>query len=315
MPAFLVLLSIVAITIQIFMGGADWVLLTSNWGISGIMSFLLWDFAEKYKLGRNVGQWLIAVPWVLLSATFNYCQRWLILDLPIWKYFLVFGVFYLIWYQGLRAWAETYSSGRMLFIGILIGLLSIFFPEAIFWLVFTLFIIYHMRIFSVRNLMSVISGVLLGIWFYLCIAYTLGFSNILSDLIENYTFRLELQMNKILVPDVWTWIVLVFTSLLIVVYLLRGMIPGSGSNLRSHASMMMTSTLSLLTVALMVLDFTHLDLYLPIEVLMLSFQMIISLSDNNSSVNEWWALSVLVLALLISVGPELWTFFEGLNYY
>lgn len=311
MPAFLVLLSIAAIAIQILLGGADWLALTLNWGVAGVVAFLVWNMVESYRLGRNVSQGLIAVPWVLLSVAFNCSQRWFYVELPRWEYFLLFIAFYFVTQQGLRSWAESFSSGRMLIIGIIIGLLSTLYPYCILWPLFALFIIYHMRIFNLRNILSVFSGALMGVWVYFCLSYASGNKGLISGLLDSYSSVFLLHYDTFMMNDLWAWIALSFMVAIMLIFALLSMSPGSGSNLRSHTSLMLAATMTLLLVALALLDLTHFDLYLPMGILLLSLQLVIRLSDVRGTTIEWWTVFIVCITLFISVGPELFTLFKG----
>lgn len=300
---FLLLLSVGVIITQTILGDADWHVLWLNWLAAGIIGWGTWDCIDRFRMGRSSDQSLMIVEWVFVAGVLNIGTLCFTISIEPWRLLLVVLGFWLILRLLMGSWQDRTATVRNLLCGLIIGLLSVYFPHILEWLLLLPFAAYFMRSLNLRNALSALTGVAVGIWIDYCVLHFFGQPGANQALFNSYLLLADIQGFDIFSLGIWQWSIIGLTVALLLIYTILGFFLNSGGSLRSHTTVVMYSVLALILVVLLMLDLPNLMLYLVLASLIVSVQMLLVLANSRSVSAEWWAVFILLAVLTLGILP------------
>lgn len=306
----LILLSALLIVGQNFLTDVNPFFLWGNWLSAGLLALGIWYLMGRFHLGGVSEGKSLAITWPLMSVTQNFAL--LYFD-PSYSYirgllvlFALMGIITL----ALSTWQEEQSTIRSLSIGLLIGLSSTVFPHSILWLILVPFITFHMRSASSRNVFSILTGALMGVWMNYCLLFILLGEAAANAMLLQYADIINLSDYTAALSSfsLWQWLYLAMLTLLVIVYSISAMLLGTGHSVRASASIMLLSTVSIAEVLFLCFDLSNTALYISQLTLFLCVQLSIHQANLRSSVNEWWTICIILLVVAISILPLVYAF-------
>lgn len=300
----LILLSAAVVVTLTLLGDADPMYLWINWAMAGVLSTGIWHIVSRFSLDGGVNLRAFAISWPLLSLTSNFSYCYFAHTDLFYKNIAQLIAILAILTLFMSLWQRRQAILKHLYIGLIIGLVSILIPHAVLWLLLLPIASYYMRSWSARNMFSTLTGTLLGIWFSYCgIALWLGLPAA-DSIIQQYAVIMQEDDIQQLVQGIGLWqsLFLGVTALLLVIYSLMARFINTGS-VRTSSSILLIATLSLMLIVLFMLDMRHLTTYLNMFALFLSLQLTINQSNLHSALNEWWILGLLLIFTALSVLP------------
>lgn len=299
-----VVISAALIVGQMILTDGNPLILWCNWLAAGALAVSLWYIMGRFHLGGASEGKALAITWPLMSITLNFAYLYFDITYPYYR-----GLIQLFALMGfitlsLSIWQETQATLRNLCIGILIGLTSTFFPHTILWLFLVPFLMFHMRATSSRNIFSILTGTLLGIWFDYILLFFQG-AEVADAMLMQYLeiFQVNHYVETFLSLTLWQWLYLSIMAILLFIYSISTMLLGTGHSVRSNASIMLLSGLSIAAIVFLCFDLAHTTLYICQLSLFLSIQLTIHQANIRSTANEWWTLFILALCVCISILP------------
>ena len=303
----LVLISAALIVGQIILTDANPLVLWGNWFMAGVLSVCLWYIIGRFHLGGVNECKSMAITWPMMSATLNFIYLYFDINYPYMNGLVLLLSLMAIITLVLSIWLEVQSTYRTLGIGLLVGLSSTLFPHTILWLVLVPFIMFHMRATSARNVFSIITGALLGIWIVYFVLHIVQGAYEADAVILQFLDIIQIcqYVEAIDALSLWQWLYLSILAIMVVVYSISAMVLGTGHISLASASIMLLSTLSIAAVVLLCIDLTHTSLYISQLALFLCVQLTIHQANLRSSANEWWTITIIALCIGLSVPPLL----------
>jgi len=297
-------LSIGLVVALTFLSGADSKILWINWVVAGILSAGIWHIVSRFRLDGGASVKAFAIAWPLLTGSlcFTYC------------YFPKAGSFYsgiiqqlaLLAFLSLEMslWQRHKAILKHLLLGLVIGLTSTLVPDTILWILLLPIASYHMRSWSTRNLMTAITGILVGIWIiYLVLFFGTGMEAADQMILQYATIVQFVDFSSMVGLGMWQYIFLSFIALPLLIYPFSGLAIDVGQSVRAEASIILISTLSLALAVLLLFDLQHLTSYVGMFSLFLSLQLTIHQANLDAAVNEWWILLILAISTALCLIP------------
>lgn len=298
---FYLLLSIAVLVTQCLLGMGDCYVLTTQWLLAGALSASIIFSINSHRIHVFSTDGLLQLCWVLMASVFNLCQIHLVSSLPWWQVDLLLVSFTLLFMLSIGSWLTGDNPIRFILGGMIIGLCTIIYPQALLWLVLFIWQLFYMRNFTVRNMWSIISGTILMIWINYCVMlfafgtdeeYLESFMNLASWHLPDVVFH---QSSMIYTP----WVFLAFSVMILVVCIMDGMFSNVVSSLRTHATMVSTVTTSIALLLFMVIDPSAIVLYVCMASVLVSMNLALVVSNVNISLMRWWITFVVVMLILL----------------
>ncbi len=297
-------LSIGLVVALMLLSDADPQVLWISWAVAGVLSAGIWHIVSRFRLDGGASVKAFAISWPLLTGSlcFTYCH------------FPQSQPFYLGLIQQLSLlaflslemslWQRHKAIIKHLLLGLVIGLTSTLIPHTILWIFLLPIASYHMRSWSIRNLMSAVTGIVIGIWIiYLVLFFGTGMEAADQMILQYATVIHTLDFSLLASLGMWQYIFLGFIALLLIVYTFSGLAIDVGQSVRAEASIILISSLSLALVVLLVYDVQHLTSYISMFSLLLGLQFTIHQANLDAVVNEWWILLILLISAALCVIP------------
>ncbi len=314
----LVVSSLIVALLQTFLGasvnfGAIW----SNVGASALIAACLWDMNSRYHFIGSHGNYAFMTGMVLLPAAMNLPLLHLTdmvsasLDggpqslLPSWMMIVAVAALVLLLFLAFGAWQQRSASVLYLVLGALIGALTMLHAHFLYWALLIPAVLYHSRSFSLRNLWSALTGIVLGLW----VVYFLTFL-VQGDEADALLFALPGELISFHNLEVthytlWPLIYMAGFSVPVMILSLTGFLPGVGDSIRTRDSLSLISTFSIFFLILALFDGALLPVYVALLAVMLTLQLSIRQGMLQSAANEWWHLLYLIFLLLLGAVPLL----------
>lgn len=303
----LILLSALLIVAQTLLTDGDVFVLWGNWLLSGAFALALWFVLGRFHLGGVSEGKSLAIAWPLMSVTQNFAYLYFAPTYPAYKGMVQVSALMLIVCLVLSIWQDERATVRCLAIGLLVGLSSALFPHTVLWLLMVPVIVYHTRSVSSRNVFSILTGAVLGLWVvycYLDIFYGHAEADALPlQFLE--IFSLSGYATLFHTFQVWQWLYLALMVVLVIAYSISAVVLGTGHSVRASDSIMQLCMLSIAEVIFMCLDPSHTALYICQLSLFLGIQLSVHQANLHSSANEWWTLLIILGGIALSVLPLL----------
>lgn len=300
----LILLSAAVVVALMLLGDASPMSLWINWVMAGVLSAGIWHIVSRFSLDGGVNVRAFAISWPLLSLTFNFSYCYFAHTDLFYKNMAQLVAMLAILTLFMSIWQRRQAIIKHLYIGIIIGLVSILIPHAVLWLLLLPIASYYMRSWSARNMFSALTGTVMGIWGAYCFIALRNGLPAADSMIGQYAVIMQEDDIQQLVQGIGLWqsLFLGVTALLLVIYSIIARLINAGS-VRTSSSILLIATLSLMLIVLFLLDMRHLTTYLNMFSLFLSLQLTINQSNFRSALNEWWILGLLLIFTALSVLP------------
>ena len=92
-----------------------------------------------------------------------------------------------------------------------------------------------------------------------------------------------------------------YIAILIIIYSIAGLTNNVANSVKAYSSIIMLSILSFIITIIAIIDISHLENYLGIIAILLSFQVSIHQSYINSAKNEWWTIAIIAGLAILSI--------------
>ena len=284
--------------------GSD-VMLWANWGMAGLMSFIIWNFISKFNLHGDDALRTYAISWPLLTVglQFVYCHyphdgffyRVLLQNLAL---LLVINIM-------LSLWQAHNATSQHLLLGALIGLISSMLPHALLWLILLPIASFFMRSWSSRNILSGLTGAAIAVWLSYCALFLFVGSESAGQMLQRYAFILQDEDYSPLFSGLgyFQYLYLALVFLLTFFYGVSGLTLGVGQSTRSKSSIQLISTLSFVVALLLFLDVRHFFTSLSLLSLFIALQLTIHQANVKAIVHEWWIIIAIVGSMALCLLP------------
>lgn len=300
----LIFLSIVVNVVLMLEGGFSPVPLWVNWVMAGVLASSVWRIVAGFSLDGGANVKAFAITWPLLSLTMNFSYCYFAHTELLYRNILQLIAMLAMLTLILSLWQKRVSILKHLIIGLIIGVVSVVVPHTILWLLLLPIASYFMRSWSPRNILSAITGILLGIWIAYCI-YFIGWGETAANqMIAQYASitRSEDFLQLFQGIGLWQYIFLGFMGVLLIGYSASAGVINTGS-VRVGASVSLIIALGFALVVLFFLDLRHLPAYLDMFALFLGLQLTIHQANHHSSINEWWTVAIIVVVAVLCILP------------
>lgn len=304
---FLILLSAFLIIAQTILTDGDPLILWGNWLLSGLCSLALWFVLGRFHLGGVSEGKSMAIAWPLMSVTQNFSYLYFAPTYPAYKCMLQISALMLIVSIGLSIWQDERATLRCMAIGLLISLSAALFPHTVLWLLMIPSIVYNTRSVSARNIYSILTGAILGLWLMYCYLDIFYGHEVADSMPLQFleVFSLSGYDTLFHTFQVWQWLYLVLMALLVIAYSISAVVLGTGHSVRASDSIMQLCTLSIAVVVFTCLDPGHTALYICQLSLFLGIQLTVHQANLHSSANEWWTILIILGSIALSILPLL----------
>lgn len=304
----LILLSAALVAVLVLLGQATPKALWSAWITSGVLSTGIWHIVARFRLDGGASVKAFAISWPLLTASMCFAQCYLV---PlsgdgegIWAIVQQLALLAFLSLQ-MSLWQRRVAIIKHLLLGGIIGLTSTLCPHALGWIVLLLIASYYMRCSSLRNMMSALTGIVLGIWVvYLAHFLFIGI-DAADGMMAAYLGLFQAPpLERLVAMGTWSTAFVAYVGLLLLVYALAGLAIDVGQTVRAEASIGLVSVLSLVMMALLVLDASHLATLLPMLTTFLALQLTIQQANLRSALVEWWILLIIAVGMVLCLLPH-----------
>ena len=311
---YLIILSIVIILIQGFLGLADWWVLGCNWILSALaMLGLVLAFDHERLAGFNNGS-LFLKGWIVLTSFMNINHIYIQQDMEWWKQSLIILGYVSMISVGIGCWQSVNKATRSLLFGMIIALMSIIYAPMLVNILIVILLFIYLSSYSNRNIVGLFSGVIFTCWIVYALATIFGGSEGESQLIQNFVDQwshLRYGLPAFTKPDTYTGIVLIcMAAFCFFIYSLGGFIAENLNSLRVRSNISFLSTLLLLYILILPAGWS---LYLNIGAVTLCAQLIFALNDHPTRSAVIAARIMLISYLVVGIAEPLirlgWDFY------
>lgn len=304
----LILLSAALVGVLVLLGQATPKALWGAWVTAGVLSTGIWHIVARFRLDGGASVKAFAISWPLLTASMCFTQCYLVTqgssDEGIWGIVQQLALLAFLSLQ-MSLWQRRVAIIKHLLLGGIIGLTSTLCPHTLLWIVLLLIASYYMRCSSLRNMMSALTGIVLGIWVvYLAHFLFIGI-DAADGMMAAYLGLFQAPpLERLVAMGTWSTAFVAYVGLLLLVYALAGLAIDVGQTVRAEASIGLVSVLSLIMMALLVLDASHLATLLPMLTTFLALQLTIQQANLRSALVEWWILLIIAVGMVLCLLPH-----------
>ena len=303
----LISLSAGLVAVLVLLGQATPKVLWGAWVTAGVLSTGIWHIVARFRLDGGASVKAFAISWPLLTASMCFAQCYLVTqgsgDEGIWGIVQQLALLAFLSLQ-MSLWQRRVAIIKHLLLGGIIGLTSTLCPHTLLWIVLLLIASYYMRCSSLRNMMSALTGIVLGIWVvYLAHFFFIGI-DAADGMMAAYLGLFQAPpLERLVAMGTWSTAFVAYVGLLLLVYALAGLAIDVGQTVRAEASIGLVSVLSLVMMALLVLDASHLATLLPMLTTFLALQLTIQQANLRSALVEWWILLIIAVGMVLCLLP------------
>lgn len=309
--ASLVVLSLAAMAfLSWYEPTAVW-MLWINWAVTALMAFVVQDTLLRYYITRIKNGVTFLIAWIVLLATANFATLYVADDSAQWFVLLSEAGLLALLRLLLATWEEKYAVAAYFSVGWIIGALSTWQPYVLGWLLLLPVALYVLRTFSVRNVWSVPTGVLLGVWVVYCVTFALGGEAMADAMIGGYARLLSAHVPEWPLLTWQEWIFVGLLLFLLLLYASTSFLFTFEKSIRSRAGIVLLSVLSFVFLLLSAANLDCMGLSLGLLSVFVGMLLPVSLSSVRSVLNDWWIFIVLVLFQLSSLLPAVMQLLQG----
>lgn len=304
----LLLISFVTMLAQGFLGIASWSILFSNWMLSGVISFILGWALNHQRLSNDSNPFSFVKAWVILTAVMNTSAGYLPESLPFWKVDLLLLVMTLLALSAVYIWQVTDIPLISIGVGVLIGIASVIYAPAVFWVVIAVSAAVQLQSSSIRNSCCLLTGLLTAIWIlycvtFLCVGHEEGDALLRSLLDEWDDFGFYFP-SVVSTKSYTGWLLMALVVGLMVIYMVIGPFKGYYSSLRLRSGFMMLSCECLIMLLLMPSCW---NLYIALGTLPIMMHQLIAASERNTSSLNRTTLLIIGCFMALTIGEPILT--------
>lgn len=297
----LIIASLVLTLAQIYLGQGEQMTLLANWAGSGFLAFGIWSILSRFHLSQEGHSQAVYISWPILATSINLTVCTMGATRP-WAELLSLASVLIILTLGLSTWQQKRAPWPFLYTGLLTGAMSLYQIRFLLFLVLIFVFFYHMRSWSWRNFWSLITGTIMGFWGAYVACFALRSEAVADQMVLSALSATELRLE---IPqlDLWQWL---FVGLLLVemmFFAITGLFRNLGTSIRTHASILLLTTLSLLQVIASIVDISNFQQHLGILALYMSILLSLHNVNLRSTANEWWTVGIVVLCMALVAIP------------
>ena len=304
----LILLSAALVAVLALLGQATPKALWSAWVTAGVLSAGIWHIVARFRLDGGASVKAFAISWPLLTASLCFARCYLVIpgtdDEGVWGIVQQLALLAFLSLQ-MSLWQRRVAIIKHMLLGLIIGLTSTLCPHALGWIVLLLIASYYMRCSSLRNMMSALTGIVLGIWVvYLAHFIFIGIDAADGMMAAYLRLFQAPPLAELTAMGTWCTAFVAYVGLLLLVYAMAGLAIDVGQTVRAEASIVLVSVLSLVMMGLLVLDAAHLATLLPMLATLLALQLTIQQANLRSALVEWWILLIIAVGAALCLLPH-----------
>jgi hypothetical protein len=300
----LISLSIGLVVALMFLSDANPKILWINWAIAGVLSTGIWHIVSRFRLDGGASVKAFAISWPLLTLTLNFTYCYFPLNDLFYKSIIQQLAMLAFVSLEMSLWQRHKAIIKHILLGLIIGLTSTLIPHTILWIFLLPIASYYMRSWSIRNMMSAITGILMGIWvIYLVLFFGTSMESADQMFMKYVNIVQPIDFSPLIGLNMWQYIFLGFIALLLVIYSFSGLAISVGQSIRAEASIILISALSLALGVLSFFDIQHFTTYIGMLSLFLSMQLTIHQANLNSAIIEWWILFIILVGTTLCILP------------
>lgn len=307
MRFILLLLSIVIIMIQGFLGLADWWILGSNWILAGLVILaLIMAFDHERIAGFNNGA-LFQKAWVLLASLLNLNAIYLQPSLDWWKQDLISIGFVALISVGLGCWQYGNKPVRMLVFGLIVAIMACIYSPMIFSFLFVVLLLILMSSYTTRNVLSLLSGIVTTTWLIYILTTVFFGSEAEKTLVSNFvdSWRLNYQL-PVFTGDVTAGMIVIgMVVFFIFLYAVGGMLVDNLNSLRIRSSITVQCILCFVLILAMPSCWS---LYVSLASISLCVNLIFALNGRPGRREVTFARIMLACVMVAGIGEPIFRF-------
>lgn len=301
---FYLLLSIAVMIAQCVLGMADWYVLVSQWLLAGVLAASIVTSIRMYRIYVLNTHGLTYAIWAMIASVLNLCSIHLAGSMSWWLQDLLIVGFSSLFLLNIGSWLLGDSPGRFLLCGMLLGLCTLAYPHALFWLILLIWLLVYLRNFTWRNVWSIVSGTVLMVWINYCIllfasdsadSYLASFASLITWSMPDELIR---QSEMVMTP----WLLISFSGITLLVNVIGGMLSNLVSSLRTHATMLSTVMANAALIVFALIDPASVSLYLCLASVIGAMHYSLVVSNVNVPMMRWWLVVVIVVYIVLGFG-------------
>jgi len=301
----LLLLSLIILVAQGFLGMADWWVLSSNWIMSGLICMCLTAVLNNQHLLAFNHISVCFKAWVLLASILNLSAIYVEPSLSQGQMFLSSFGYAGLFMAGFCCWMDKQMTVRALLLGAIIGLLTLAYIPSLLWIIIPIMILIYTASWSKDNLACIFTGLVSIIWINYCLMHICsGEANANSYIISFASTWGSMSYGMpILVNSGYTgWCFLAFAIVWMVIYIILGVLLSNLNSLRIRSNISLVVMVSILT--LMILPSCW-QLFLALIGITLCIHLLLSLGNEPTRVMIKWSDTAIYSFLFMGIGEYL----------
>ena len=280
-----------------------------NWCFAGILAYIVRDsFATSIMGNGETAKHAFALSWATMALVINLT----LINFPDNDIAIHYGAllsFTYIFHLMLKLWKCKVAPLEFILSGLILGILSQFYPNCLLWLILFPLITYQMRSFSGNNLGALATGVILSIWFiYLFRFIVWGEDN------ADGMFAIYINIFTEIIPIAINFNIfsILFTSLLIIHIIIYNILPVPQDKhipLKVHFGIFMLKVMSFVIIATAVFDLSHLPNYICFLSVFLSYQLGFQHTWKCFDNCDWYSVIMLCVYAVLCIFTLLYSSF------
>lgn len=299
----LIIASLVLTLVQIYLGQGEQMTLMANWIGSGFLAFGIWSILSRFHLSQEGHSQAVYISWPILATSINLTVCTMGVTSP-WTELMSLGGVLIILAIGLSTWQQKRAPWPFFYTGLLTGAMALYQIRFLLFIALIFVFFYHMRSWSWRNFWSLITGTLMGLWGAYVVSFATRGETVADQMVLSALSATEIRLE---IPqlDLWQWL---FVGLLLVemmFFAITGLFRNLGTSIRTHASILLLTTLSLLQVVVSIADISNFQQHVGILALYMSILLSLHNVNLRSIANEWWTVGIVVLCMALVAIPLL----------
>ncbi len=300
-----ILLSLIILAVQGFLGMADWWVLCGNWLIAGLICLGLTAVLNNQRL-IAFNQIMVSVKvWVLLAGLMNLSAIYVASSISIGQLYLIAIGFTALFMTSFFCWQNKQMPVRSLSMGAIVGVLTLLYMPTILWIVVPLLVLVYLSSWSKDNLACIFTGFVTLVWVNYCLLSLCGSDSLANDYLVSFYAAWNSMTYSLptLVGDGYTGLVFLGVVLLLLIYyVLVGLLSSSLNSLR------MRSNVSLMVIVgiLILLGLPSCwQLYLVLAGITICIDLLLSIGNEPSKLMIKSANAAIYVVLFLGIGEYL----------
>lgn len=300
-----ILLSIIILVAQGFLGMADWWVLGSNWILAGLICLGLTAVLNNQRLVAFSNLSVSIKAWVLLSSIMNLSAIYVSPSLSLLEVDMAAIGYTGLFMVGFFCWQSKQMSVRSLSMGAILGLLTLFYMPSLLWIIIPLLMLFHLSSWSKDNLACIITGLLSMVWVNYCCISLFGDDAHANDYISSFVTgwnELTYGFPDLMGDDYTRWIFIPTLLLLLAYYIMVGLLSSNLNSLRMRSNvslLVMTNFLMLIALP------SCWQLFLTLAAITICIHMILDLGNEPSRLARKCAHFAIYFFLFLGIGEYL----------